>query len=212
MRVDRRLELGVPLGRLWAADLNSHPDLAESGAGQLVESEEPTHVQVAPRARREDVTAGAGAGKTSSLPTPSQYSTTAKLVAQRTVSGATQGADEAESAITATGWRVQSVIGRFRSGLSVRVDPGRDTNVRLSLCLVQRLYLALRFCRPALSSTRSSLKPQEAPTYLVTRAALKVLRPTGMLLLDPKPPACPADLEGYGTAALGARGILRAYR
>ena len=42
-----------------------------------------------------------------------------------------------------------------------------------------------------LSSTRSSLKPQEAPTYLVTRTALKVLRPTGMLLLDPKPPACP---------------------
>ena len=60
MRVDRRLELGVPLGRLWAADLNSHPDLAESGASQLVETEEPTHVQVAPRARREDVTAGAG--------------------------------------------------------------------------------------------------------------------------------------------------------
>jgi len=43
---------------------------------------------------------------------------------------------------------------------------GRDTNVRLSLCLVQRLYLALSFSRPALSSTHSSLKPQEANRYL----------------------------------------------
>jgi hypothetical protein len=34
---------------------------------------------------------------------------------------------------------------------------GRDRNVRLSLCLVQRMYLALSFPRAALSSTHSSL-------------------------------------------------------
>src|ERR1035437_5280389 len=62
---------------------------------------------------------------------------------------------------------------------------GRDTNVRLSLCLVQRLYLALSFSRAALSSTHSSLKPQEAHRYLVTRTALKLLQPTGMLLPAP---------------------------
>ena len=53
--------------------------------------------------------------------------------------------------------------------------------MRLSLCLVHRLYLALSFPRPALSSTHSSLKPQAAHRYLVTRTALKMLLPTWML-------------------------------
>jgi hypothetical protein len=86
---------------------------------------------------------------------------------------------------------------------------GRVTNVRLSLCLVQRLYLAFSFCRPALSSTHSSLKPQEAHTYLVTRTALKMLRPTGMLLPDPKPPACPGIRRITVLRHLGQEGVLR---
>jgi hypothetical protein len=78
----------------------------------------------------------------------------------------------------------RSITRRFRAGPGVEVDPWGG-HVRLSLSLVQRLYLALSFCRPALSSTHSSLKPQEAHRYLVTRTALKMLRPTGMLLPAP---------------------------
>ena len=50
---------------------------------------------------------------------------------------------------------------------------------------VQPLYLACTFSRSALLSTHSSLKPQEAHRYLVTRTALKMLTPTEMLLPTP---------------------------
>ena len=66
-----------------------------------------------------------------------------------------------------------------------RLILGWDTNVRLSLCLIQRLYFELSFSRPALSSTHSYLKPQEAHRHRVTKTALMMLRPTGMLLPAP---------------------------
>ena len=81
---------------------------------------------------------------------------------------------------------------------------GRDTNVRLSLCLVQRLSFALSFSRPALSSTHSSLKPQVAHRYLGTRTALKLLPTKRDVVADPVGTQLSADLEDDATAALGA--------
>jgi hypothetical protein len=56
---------------------------------------------------------------------------------------------------------------------------------RAGCAAVQPLYLARSFSRPALSSTHSSLKPQDAHRYLVTRTELKRVAPTVMLLPDP---------------------------
>src|SRR5664280_3664090 len=56
---------------------------------------------------------------------------------------------------------------------------------RAGCAAVQPLYLARSFSRPVLSSTYSSLKPQDAHRYLVTRTELKRVAPTVMLLPDP---------------------------
>ena len=64
----------------------------------------------------------------------------------------------------------------------------RDTTVQLSLvqcslCLVPMFCMRRSdFSRPALSSTHASPKQHEARRSMVTRTALKLIQPTGMLL------------------------------